>query len=195
MAVDATKVAAGTPLVTGGILAAPLGSTLPTTADGSLDAAFKALGYAAEDGLVPSGDAASTTDIKAWGGAIVASLTDTPATKKYTFTLIEAFSRGVNEFVYGVGNVTFTAASGADGSRLVIEDKGTEPGSYVLAFELKYGNKKKRGIVPNGTVKILGERPYVDADVMGWECEVTALADADGVYVYWYLEDDDAPGI
>jgi hypothetical protein len=194
MAVDATNVAAGSPLVTGGILAAPIGTALPTNAYAALNAAFVGLGHAGEDGLVPSGDAASTTDIKAWGGAIVASLTDTPATKKYTFVLIEAFNQDVNEFVYGAGNVTVTAASGEVGTLIAIEDKSTEPGPYSLAFELRYGAKKKRGIIPNGTVKILAERPYVDSDVTGWECEVTCIADEDGVYVYWYLEDDDAPG-
>ena len=191
---DASNVAAGSPLVTGGILAAPLGTALPTTAAAALNAAFKGLGYAGEDGLVPSGDAASTTDIKAWGGAIVASLTDTPATKKYTFTLIEAYNQDVNEFVYGEGNVVVTAAAGSVGTLIAIEDKGVEPGAYSMVFEMRYGNKKKRGVIPNGSVKVLAERPYVDADVTGWECEVTALADADGLYVYWYLEDDDAPG-
>lgn len=193
MAVDATNVAAGSPLSTGGVLAAPVGTALPTTAAAALNVAFDGLGLVSEDGLVPSGDSASTTDIKAWGGTIVASLTDTPATKKYTFTLIEVFNEDTNNFVFGDANVTVTAASGSVGTLTAILDKGTEPGAYSLVFEMRYGDKKRRGVVPNGTVKVLSERPYIDADITGYEIEVTCLADSSGVYVYWYLEDDDAP--
>lgn len=191
MAVDATKVAAGTPLVTGGILAAPLGTALPTSTDATLNVAFTALGYASEDGLVQSGDAASTTDIKAWGGATVASLTDTAMTKRYTFSLIEMFNEDVNAFIYGTGNVVVTAAASGQGTKFAIEDKGEEPGPYAMVFDMKYGDKRMRLVVPNGTVKVLSERPYVDSDVTGWECEVTCIADADGTYVYRYTEDDD----
>jgi hypothetical protein len=191
MAVDATKVAAGSPLVTGGILAAPVGTALPTDSDAVLNAAFDALGYATDDGLVPSGDAASTTDIFAWGGDNVLSVTDTPATKKYTFSLIEIFNEDVNNFIYGDANVTPTAAGSGQGSRLAIEDKGDEPGSWSLVFDMKHGDKRMRLVVPNGSVKVLGERAYVDSDVAGWECEVTCLADADGTYVYRYLENSD----
>jgi hypothetical protein len=193
MAVDATNVAAGSPLVTGGILAAPIGTALPTNAYSALNAAFVGLGYADENGLRPSGDAASTTDIKAWGGAIVASLTDTPMVKRYRFTLIEVFNQDVNEFIYGTGNVTVTAASGSVGTLIAVADKGTEPGPYSMAFEMRYGDKKKRIIVPNGKVKILAELEYVDSNITGWECEVTCLADASGNYTYPYTEDDDAP--
>jgi hypothetical protein len=190
MAVDATNVAAGSPLVTGGILAAPVGTALPTTSDATLNVAFVGLGYAGEDGVVPSGDEATTTDLKAWGGTVVASLTDSSAVKRYSFTLIELFSEDVNEFIYGSGNVVVTAAGGGQGTRFAIEDKGTEPGPYSIVFDMMYGAKRMRKVIPNGTVKIIAERPYVDSDLTGWECEVTCLADADGTYVYNYLEDD-----
>ena len=49
---DVTKVTAGKPNVGGAIYRAPFGSTLPTSTSATLDAAFKELGYASEDGVV-----------------------------------------------------------------------------------------------------------------------------------------------
>ena len=121
MAQDATNVAAAAPLASSGVLYAPLGTTLPTTSDTTLNVAFKGLGYVADNGVEASGDAASITDIKAWGGDIVASLTETKAIKRFTFNLIEVFSQTANEFIYGTANVTLTAAGGgSETSRLVL---------------------------------------------------------------------------
>ena len=44
------NVSAGKPKVSGAVYRAALGSTLPTDATTSLDAAFKELGYVSEDG-------------------------------------------------------------------------------------------------------------------------------------------------
>jgi hypothetical protein len=192
MAQDATNVAAAAPLATSGVLYAPTGTTIPVSSDATLDVAFKGLGYVADNGVESSGDAASITDIKAWGGDIVASLTETKAIKRFTFSLIEVFSQTANEFIYGTGNVTLTAAGGGNGTRLAIEDTATDPVACVLVFDMKHGDKRVRLVVPNAQVTILSERAYVDNDVMGWECQATAVADENGVYVYRYLENDDA---
>ena len=190
MAVDATNVAAGSPLVTGGIYAAPVGTTLPTTSDAALNVAFVGLGYAGESGVTPSGDEATTTDLKAWGGTVVASLTDTAAVKRYSFTLIEQYlARGQQVHLrlrqrrghrrrWWAGH---PARHRGQGHR-------ARPLLHRLRHEVR--PKQMRLVVPNGTVKILAERPYVDSDLTGWECEVTCLADSDGTYVYRYLEDD-----
>ncbi len=63
-------VAAGKPKVGGAIFRAPLGTTLPTNATGTLDAEFKELGYASEDGVTNANSAESDT-IQAWGGDAV----------------------------------------------------------------------------------------------------------------------------
>ena len=58
------------PKTTGAIWVAPVGSTLPTDATTALDAAFKCLGYASEDG-VTNANSPDTDTVKAWGGDTV----------------------------------------------------------------------------------------------------------------------------
>lgn len=191
MTTNAANVAAGSPLVTGGILAAPKGTALPTDTTTALNAAFKAFGYAGEGGLEPTGEGASKKDIIAWGGDVVASVTESKAIRKFKFTLIEVFNAETAKFVFGDGNVTVTPAGGGSGTRLAIEDRGEEPADAALVFDMKYGGKRMRIVVPNGSVTVLSELAYVDSDVTGYECEVTCLPDEDGVRTYRYYQNDD----
>ena len=79
MANTVTNVSAGKPKKSGAIYRAALGSTLPTDASGTLDTAFKALGYVSEDGLTNDNSPAAE-DIRAWGGDVVLTV----QTKKMT---------------------------------------------------------------------------------------------------------------
>jgi hypothetical protein len=192
MTQTAANVLAGSPLVTGGILAAPKGTALPTDETTTLNAAFKALGYASEDGLAPSGDASSLKDIVAWGQDIVASLTDTKSVTRFKFTLIEALNPDVAKFIYGAGNVTVTAAvSGTSGTKLAILDKGADPDIQAFAFEMRYQGKKARIIVPLGRPNITAELAWADSDVTGYEVELTCLPDSSGNRTYRYYANDD----
>ncbi|WP_306363114.1 hypothetical protein [Nocardia sp. CC227C] len=76
MAMPSSKfIGAGTPniAVTGGVLVAPLASTLPTSADGAIDAAFKALGYVSEDGIESMGER-RIESVKDWNADIITAL-------------------------------------------------------------------------------------------------------------------------
>ncbi len=66
---NSKNVSVGKPKKAGAIFRAPLGSTLPTDATTTLDAAFVQLGYASEDGLTNS-NSPESDNIAAWGGDI-----------------------------------------------------------------------------------------------------------------------------
>jgi hypothetical protein len=111
MAQSVANVAAGSPLATGGILYGPKGTARPSDATTTPNAALKAFGYADDKGLEPSGEGAKKKEITAWGGDVIASLTEAKSIRKFRFTLVEVFSVDVLKFVFGAGNVTSTAAT------------------------------------------------------------------------------------
>lgn len=192
MTQTAANVVAGSPLVTGGILVAPKGTALPTTEVIALNAAFKALGYAGESGLEATGDASSLKDITAWGGDTVATLTDTKSHTRFKFTLIEAMNTDVAKFVFGSGNVTVTAAvAGTSGTKIAALDKGDDIAIQAFVFDMKYQGKKARLAVPLGRANVTQELAWTDADITGYEIELTCLPDSSGVRVYRYYANDD----
>lgn len=191
MAQNAANVAAASPLATGGILSAPTGTALPTDETTALNAAFKAFGYVSDSGLEPSGDAASRKDIAAWGGDNVLSVLESKSIRKFKFTLIEVFNADVLKQVFGAANVVTTAATTSAGTKIAITDKGEEPAPAEYIFEVIFNAKKMRVVIPNGQLQVTAERPFVDSDAMGYECEVTCLPDANGVRVFRYLANDD----
>ena len=184
MATNATNVTVGKPKVGGAIHWAPLGTTLPTSATESLNAAFVDLGYVSEDGLTNNNSPESDT-VKAWGGDTVLSLqTDRPDT--FALTLLEAMNSDVLKTIYGSSNVT------ADGEgNLTIKATAEEmpSGSWVFDMILK-GGRAKRIVVPNGTISELGDITYKDDEAVGYNITITDVPDTNGVYHYEYITAD-----
>lgn len=185
------NVAAASPVATGGMLIAPFGTPLPTNATVALDAAFIPLGYIGADGLGDGSDAANIEDVFAWGGDNVATLQTTGSVKRYVAKLIELFNEDVANFLYGEDNVTFTAAAGADGSKLAILDKGEEIAPCIVVFDMKYKGKRKRIVNPNAQPQVTAEDPHTNTAISGTEVTVTALKDESGNRQYIYMQNDD----
>lgn len=194
MTQTAANVAAANPDIAGGLLWAPAGTALPTDAITALDAAYKPFGYLSADGVQPSGDPASVTDIDAWGGDIVASLKTTKRKSRFTAKLIEILNTDVLKFVFGTANVTITAASGAVPTKIAIADNGGDPADGIVVVEAFYKGKKLRRVLPNATAILKSEDPIVHSGVGSFEIEWTCLPDDDGNSQYRYLALDDAPG-
>jgi hypothetical protein len=182
MANIAANVSAGKPAIAGAVFRAVKGTTAPTDATTALDAAFKALGYCGEDGLVNS-NSPSMSNIKAWGGDIVLTVQEE---KEDTFqlTLIESLNAEVIKAVYGSTNVSGSLATGLE---VKANAKSPEEGVWAIDMVMN-GGILKRIVVPHGTISEIGDITYTDSDAVGYEITITATPDSNGNTHYEYIK-------
>ena len=178
----ATNVSTGKPNKSGAIFFAPLGTTLPIDADTSLAAAFTPLGYVSEDGLT-NDNSPESDQVKAWGGDTVLNMqTDRP--DSFGLTLIEVLNVDVLKAVYGDTNVTVDTSNNIT-VKATADEMGS--GSWVVDMLMR-GNRKKRIVIPNGTISELGTITYKDDEAVGFETTVSCEADASGNTHYTYIQ-------
>lgn len=169
MANDATKVTFGKPKVGGAVFYAPYGTTLPTSAEATLNSSFVCLGYVSEDG-VRNTNSPTTEKKKAWGGDVVA----VPMTEKsddWSFTLIEATNVNVLKAVYGSANVSGTLAGG-----ITVRANSTEPEAACWVIDMiMTDGVAERHVLPNAKISELGEISYVDNELVGFDITLAAM--------------------
>lgn len=180
---NSQNVSVGKPKIGGAIYRAPLGTTLPTTANASLDAAFACLGYASDAGLV-NNNSSESEDIKAWGGDTVLSV-QTSKTDTFNFTLLESLNTDVLKTVYGNNNVTGDIDTGI---RVVANSEEQEECSWVIDMILR-GGVLKRIVLPDAKVTNVDEISYVDNEAIGYNTTLSCLPDstADQATHYEYI--------
>jgi hypothetical protein len=145
------------------VYAAPLGTTLPTSATATLDNAFVDLGWVSEDGVTNS-ISRETTKHRAWGGEVV-KVTQDNYTETLRLTLLES-SAEVLGVVYGHDNVTENGDTiTVEHSRLMMERQ-----SFVVDFI--DGEKAGRIVVREGQVTELSDVVYVHRDLTRYEVTV-----------------------
>ena len=162
-------VSVGKPKISGAIFNAPAGTTLPTNATGSLNSAFKCVGYISEDGVTNS-SAIETTDIKAWGGDTVLS----PQTSKddsFSFKLLQVLDIDVLKAVYGGDNVTGALNSGIT---VRVNSKEVVASEWVIDM-IMTKNVLKRIVIPNAKISEIGEIVYKDDEPVGYDITLKAL--------------------
>lgn len=178
----ATNVTTGKPKVGGAIYRAPLGTTLPTNATSELDAAFKSLGYCADDGL-SNDNAPESSEINAWGGDVVYSGQNSKA-DEFGFTLIEVLNVDVLKAVYGDGNVTGTLETGIV---VMANSKDQDDSAWVIDMVMR-GNVLKRIVIPCAKISDLDTIEYKDDSAVGYGITLTAVNDAEGNSHYEYIQ-------
>ncbi|SNY84028.1 hypothetical protein SAMN04244553_3589 [Nocardia amikacinitolerans] len=182
------KIGAGTyNTVTGGILVAPLGTTLPTTAAAAPDAAFKALGYVSEDGIEPQGER-SVNAIKDWNADDIAQL-QTGHSVRYGFTLYAAWDADVLKEIYGESNVVVTAPTASTGTLIKVTENGKVLPLRSWIIDMADGGRKHRIVLPNAKISEVTQRPHVAGELNGFQVVIDAFKDATGQKAYHYLDD------
>ncbi|WP_280246156.1 hypothetical protein [Nocardia abscessus] len=190
MALPSTNtIGAGTPniSVTGGVLAGPIGSSVPTSAAATIDAAIRPLGYVSEDGLEVQGER-SFNAVKDWNADVIAQL-QTEHSSRFSLTLYGYWDEDVCKEVYGEDNVTVTPATSSSGKLITIRENGAVLPNRVWIFDMKTGDKKARFVLPNAKVTEVAERPLVAGELAGYQVTVEAFKDDAGEKVYRYLDD------
>lgn len=177
-----SNVTAGKPNPTGAIFRAPVGTTLPTDTDASLDEAFVCLGFCSDDGVTNAGEMDSET-IKAWGGQTVL-VTSTSTDDTFQFKLIEALNAEVKKFIYGDSNVTGTLATGMAVS---VEGFSQADSSFVIDMKMR-DNTKHRIVIPSASISEVGEITYADSEAVGYDVTLSCAADSNGKNHYEYTK-------
>lgn len=131
---NAENVLVASPVATGGVLTADLGTTLPTTVDGSV-ASFTATGYIGEDGVTLTIDR-ETQDVFAWGGQKVRVI-QTSYSTQLQIPFLET-SPEVLELVFGDDNVTTT------GTETVVTLNADTLPHFALVIDTADGDKRLR---------------------------------------------------
>ena len=180
---NVANVSTGKPKVAGAVFRAPLGTTLPTDATSTLDAAFKELGYVSEDGVTNNNTPDSDT-IKAWGGNTVL-VVQNEMSDEWTLTLIESLNPEVLKAVYGDARVTVDSQAGTITVQATADQR--IDAAYVIDMIMK-GGAMKRVVIPNGSMSELGEIVYKDDEAVGYELTLNALPDTAGVQHYEYIK-------
>lgn len=183
---SATNVVAGKPVATGGVLAAPLGTALPTDTTTAPNASFTGLGYVSEDGVKKS-ENRDNSDIKEWGGLLVKrSQTGFEAT--FQFQLLEYLNADGAKAVYGDSAVTVTAASASHGAQLAVVVNGSAAPHKAWIFDMFDGPAKVRIAIADGQITDVGDTSFDASDGAVRDVTLTCYP-VDGV-LYTEFTDD-----
>lgn len=169
------------PKVGGAISVASVGTTLPTTANATLDAGFKAVGYISEDGFTNS-ITRNMTDIKAWGGDTVLSV-QTEFENKYKTVFIDSTNMDVLKAIYGSANVSGTLSTGID---VKINSKELDEMSVVVDMVLEDGTLE-RIVVAKAKITEIGDIVYKSDEAIAYEVTFTTYPDSSGDHAHNYL--------
>jgi len=160
---------------------APLGTTAPTNSSGTLNAAFKELGWIHEDGLTEAANA-DTAEIKAWDGTTVRKVM---TGSEFTFQLRVLETTKVNLELYYSGS-TVTANTGE--SKIQVKSPANDRRSFV--FDVFDGTKATRIYIPDGEVTERGDITYANGEATSYEVTITAYPDTNGVSFVKFFDED-----
>lgn len=174
MSRDATQVAVGADVRA---YVGPTGSTAPSNASSTPDAAFKDLGWVNEDGLTEA-STISTSDIKGTDGTVLRRVI-TDQGKSFKLTFLESKNTNVLGLYYG----SATTITGATGPVTTISVKAKTRDLRAFVFDVVDGDDIVRLYTDNAEVTSTGDIVYnAKGDPVGYEVEVTVYPDTSGLF-------------
>lgn len=194
MAPSTSKILVGTPdRVTGAVMAAPLGTALPTTPIVAPNVLFLDLGYISEDGVTFS-ESLNWEKIYDWGGDQVRTFMT-----RATFTLKWSFLETNDDALmatYDTSNVTITAATVSTGKYTALKYNTLEPTpkSWLIHMQdtqLVDAPRKSRLVIPNGQITERGDKQYTRSGGVMWPVTLECYPDSTGNSAYQYFTDGD----
>lgn len=147
------------------VYAAPLGTTLPTSATAALNVGFVDLGWVSEDGVTNS-ISRDTTKHRAWGGEVV-KVTQDNYTETVKLTLLESSSAAM-KIVYGDSNVT----PGGDYLSLKVEHSRLPLGRKSFVIDFIDGDRAGRILIREGQVTEVSDVVYTHKDLTRYEITI-----------------------
>ena len=187
--IDASKVLVGAPEqngVSGAILNAPLGTTLPDNARDALDVAFQSAGYVSSDGVTLTPEL-STTDIQDWDGNTVRTILES-FTGTVGFTLIQYDGDGA-KLVFGDDAVDVTAATVDHGEQITVALGAQLPDAKAWVFKMKDGKNLIRIVLPNAQVTSWNEMQFSKTAAIPMGTTIKAYPDDTGKSIYIMTDD------
>ena len=164
----------------GYIFRAPVGTTLPTDIETTLDPAFKVLGFISEDGYVESLETDSEDIVDMNGDLMDSPQTSRVESAQFTLAEIKAETLKVQ---YGDENVT--DANGV----ISVKNNGDSvtTSAYVLELLLKNG-RRWRKVVPKGQSSELDDLTIAVGELCARAITMKYLTDDQGNTCYDYFE-------
>lgn len=164
--------------LTGAVLTAPLGSTVPVNPTSAWDAAFVELGYVSEDGVTES-YSDDTNEIKAWQRGATVRTVITGSTATFHFTAIETNREVLSRYHKGSA---ITDGTGFSSIAVV----GAAPDLRAWGFDVIDGADHIRLVLARAEVTERGDIVYNNSDPIGYEMTVTAYPDSSGIVAVKY---------
>jgi hypothetical protein len=181
------EVAAPFPKVTGGVLTAPLGTTLPTDATSPLDPAFITLGRVSVEG-VDRTEERPNTEVNDWGGDLVAILQD-----KYgltiKFKLMQMMNADVQRAAHGAPNVTVTPPTATKGTLIAAKLNRELLPYQSWCIDAYYLQMNMRLVVPTGRITLVGPLKWVHKELAMFDLTLRPFPDGNNNHAYEYWDD------
>lgn len=186
--VDSANIFTGGPdqAVTGAVLSAPAGSTLPTSIGGALDAAFQASGYVSDAGLKLTPNR-TTKDIKDWSNTIIRKVLDS-FDNEIEWENLETNEASLKAY-WGDDNVTVTAPTSTSGTLTTTTVNSDDLPHKAWVFKIKDGVRKVLIVIPDGQVSAQNPISFIRTDAIKWGVKLTTYPDSSGNHIYIYTDD------